>query len=231
MIATRFRSVCWVGGVAVAALSCYLVSQRVAGERQMLARMETEIVVGERAIRSLKTEIGTRAGLNQIERWNSDVLALRAPKSEQYVGSEVQLAALVQPVQPAMEMPAAIVPVAAPVAAEPTPGITRASYTPDPAPEAVEPAAPKPAAKAERAEKLKPSKSVVKLAKAEPKRAKAEVKLAKAEALRDAAPRLRPAVFVKPGRAHQNVALLDDKLLGDIDRIASREHSGSKRDR
>ena len=260
MIATRFRSVYWVGGVAVAALGCYLVSQRVAAERLMLAHVETEIVAGQRSIRSLKTEIGTRAGLNQIERWNLEVLALQAPKPAQYVDSEVQLAALVQPVQPAMDAPSAIVAVAATRAAEDTlPGITRASYMPDVAPRvarvehkpvslakaepkagkvekaaAHKPKADKPKVVLARADKPKAGASKAeKTTKAAPKHDRAEVRLAKAEAShdRDNTPRVRSAVYMKPGRDHQNVALLDDKLMGDLNRIASRERVGSKRER
>ncbi|MDB5662445.1 MAG: hypothetical protein JWN59_783, partial [Sphingomonas bacterium] len=89
MIATRFRSVYWVGGVAVAALGCYLVSQRVAAERAELASVEASIVTGKREIRALETELGTRAGMNQLERWNVEVLSLSAPKPGQYLDSEV----------------------------------------------------------------------------------------------------------------------------------------------
>ena len=48
----------------------------------------------KRDIRQLQTELGTRASLRQLERWNSDVLALSAPKANQYLRSEESLAAL-----------------------------------------------------------------------------------------------------------------------------------------
>lgn len=328
MIATRFRSVYWVGGVAVAALGCYLVSQRVAAERQTLTRVETEILVGKRAVRALRTEIGTRAGLNQIERWNADVLALQAPKSGQLLASEVQLAALIQPTPPAMDAPAAVVPAAATTPVVPAAGVTRTSYASaeEPAPARPKPAAAEPVAlhdeaearpikavkrdepkprdraakaevklaakevkpahaeaKADRADvakpkadvrfarsdeakpkaevrlartdakpkpeariakaEAKPKKADVRLAEADNRPARAEtkhakseaqpaktapeVRLAKAEPGRDGA-RARPAVYVKPGRDRENVALLDDRLLGDLTRIAARERSSDK---
>lgn len=92
MIVTKFRSVGWVAGVAVAALGCYLVSQRVSTERTELAKVERRILAAKRDIRQLEVEIQTRARLPQLERWNADVLALSAPRAAQFVENEVQLA-------------------------------------------------------------------------------------------------------------------------------------------
>lgn len=97
MIATRFRSVGWVAGVAVAALGCYLISQRVATERAMVAKVEHQIIAAKQDIRQLQTEIGTRGRMGQLERWNGEVLALSAPKPGQFLESEVRLASLNDP--------------------------------------------------------------------------------------------------------------------------------------
>jgi len=94
MIVQSFRSVLWVGAVAGAAISCYMVSLRVAAERAALERVETNILVAKRDIRSLDTELTTRGRLRQLERWNSDVLALTAPTEGQFLEGEVQLASL-----------------------------------------------------------------------------------------------------------------------------------------
>lgn len=96
MIATRFRSVGWVAGVAVAALGCYLVSQRVATERATVAKVERQILAAKQDIRQLQTEIGTRGRMGQLEVWNGQVLALSAPKAGQFLDSEVRLASLNQ---------------------------------------------------------------------------------------------------------------------------------------
>lgn len=96
MIATRFRSVGWVAGVAVAALGCYLVSQRVATERATVAKVERQILAAKQDIRQLQTEIGTRGRMGQLEIWNGQVLALSAPKAGQFLESEVRLASLNQ---------------------------------------------------------------------------------------------------------------------------------------
>jgi hypothetical protein len=279
MIATRFRSVYWVGGVAVAALGCYLVSQRVAAERQNLARVETEIAMGERQIRALETEIGTRAGMNQIERWNTEVLSLSAPKAGQFMASEVQLASLTRPVVPAMEAPAAVQLASAPgTAPEPSSSpISRVSYQTTTSLAEPEPSAPAVVrtsyTKVEPAKRAEPARPVRKAAAATPAKAKAEptkkpersaaktdakksaakpkaetrpertaqrerkaepVKAAKRVADRkteDNAARVRPAIYVKPKAKHQSVALLDDKLVGDLGRLAQSERTGGKRSR
>lgn len=92
MIARRFRSVGWVGCVAVAALGCYLVSQRVASERAHVEQLDRRIMMARIDIRKLQTELGTRSRLPVLEQWNRDVLALSAPGAGQYLHGEVQLA-------------------------------------------------------------------------------------------------------------------------------------------
>ena len=106
MSVRSFRPVFMVGGVAAAALSCYLVSLRVASERAALESVENEIVLAQRDIRLLQTEIGTRGRLAQLERWNVKVLALSAPSADQFVPDSFQLASLVAPERkPVVEAP------------------------------------------------------------------------------------------------------------------------------
>lgn len=94
MIARGFRSVGWVAAVGGAALGCYMLSLQVATERADLARVERQIVSTKQQIRSLQTELGTRGRLSQLERWNSDVLALSAPATGQFLRDEFTLARL-----------------------------------------------------------------------------------------------------------------------------------------
>ncbi|WP_157215959.1 hypothetical protein [Flavisphingomonas formosensis] len=94
MIATRFRSVGWVAAVATAALGCYLVSLRVASERNKVEALDSAILDTRRNIQDLRIEIATRGGLNQIEKWNISVLSLTAPKAGQFLKGEMQLASL-----------------------------------------------------------------------------------------------------------------------------------------
>ena len=92
-----FRSLFMVASCAGAALGCYLVSLRVASERAALEAVETKIVLAQRDLRVLQTEIGTRGRLAQLERWNAKVLALSAPSADQFLGGSFELARLTTP--------------------------------------------------------------------------------------------------------------------------------------
>lgn len=94
MIAQRFRPVGWVAGVALAATALYLVSLQVASERGRLEAIDRKIAATKREIRQLQTEMGTRASLRQLERWNGEVLALSAPQAGQYLSGEAGLETL-----------------------------------------------------------------------------------------------------------------------------------------
>lgn len=97
MSVRSFRSVFMVASCAGAALGCYLVSLRVASERAALEGIETRIVLTQRDIRLLQTEIGTRGRLAQLERWNVKVLALSAPSADQFLDGGFALAKMVAP--------------------------------------------------------------------------------------------------------------------------------------
>ena len=110
-----FQSVFMVGAVASAALGCYLVSLRVASERASLEGVETKIVLAQRDIRLLETEIGTRGRLAQLERWNVRAVQLSAPTADQFVETGFQLATLVKPeAKPAVDLPVVLASAPAP---------------------------------------------------------------------------------------------------------------------
>ncbi len=94
MIVQRFKAVGWVAMVAIAATFLYLISLQVAVERGKLEAVEAQINAAQREVRQLQTEMGTRASLRQLERWNGEVLALSAPKATQFVSNGAQLVAL-----------------------------------------------------------------------------------------------------------------------------------------
>ena len=120
MSAQGFKSVFMVGAIAGAALGCYLVSLRVASERAALESVENKIVLAQRDIRLLNTEIGTRGRLAQLERWNVKVIRLSAPSADQFVESSFQLATLAKPeAKPAVEAPLVYAAAPAPVRREP----------------------------------------------------------------------------------------------------------------
>ena len=97
MSAHSFRSLTMAATCAAAALGCYLVSLRVASERASLEDVETRIVLAQRDLRVLQTEIGTRGRLSQLERWNAGAFALSAPAADQFLRGSFELARLTQP--------------------------------------------------------------------------------------------------------------------------------------
>ena len=97
MSSRSFRSVFMVASCAGAALGCYMVSLRVASERAKLEGVETRIVLAQRDMRVLQTEIGTRGRLSQLERWNAGAFALGAPAADQFLKGGFELARLARP--------------------------------------------------------------------------------------------------------------------------------------
>ena len=91
MIAHKFRPVVWVVGCAFAATALYTVSLGVASERTRMEDLDQQIALTQRDIRQLQTEMGTRASLRQLERWNVEALALSAPKAGQFRATESAL--------------------------------------------------------------------------------------------------------------------------------------------
>ena len=91
MIAHTFRPVVWVVGCAFAATALYTVSLGVASERTRMEDLDQQIAMTQRDIRQLQTEMGTRASLRQLERWNVEALALSAPKAGQFRATESAL--------------------------------------------------------------------------------------------------------------------------------------------
>jgi hypothetical protein len=119
MIAQRFRNLGHVAMVASAATGLYLISLQVAAERGKLEAVERQIGAAKRDMRQLQTELGTRASMRQLERWNGDVLALSAPKASQFARDGAQLVAL--NLDDADRSPNAPPPAMALVAASPAP--------------------------------------------------------------------------------------------------------------
>lgn len=83
----------FVMGVLVAP-PCYLVSSSVAAERARVDSLERAIIAAKREIRDLETEFETRANHAQLEKWNGEVLALAAPRPDQFLAGEDALAQL-----------------------------------------------------------------------------------------------------------------------------------------
>jgi len=193
MIAQRLRPIGWVAAVATAAVSLYLVSLRVAAERGALEDVDRQILLTRSDIRRLQTELGTRASMRQLERWNGDVLSLSAPTAAQYMHDGHQLIAYATTGElnplPRATGPASVrAVVAAEKVAPSEPVLTKAVVTTEPGEES-------PAPRLTRAAMLQ------------------------TVAMVRPAPEARPA-SVSPSRA---VAMLDDTTLSDLARRAARE--------
>jgi hypothetical protein len=135
MSGRSFRSVFMVASCAGAALGCYLVSLRVASERAALEAVETKIVLAQRDLRVIQTEIGTRGRLAQLERWNASALALTAPSADQILGGSFELARLTTP-QHQVDLQAPVVLASAPAPERDAIAQPRASDDSAPAPSA-----------------------------------------------------------------------------------------------
>jgi len=90
----RLQSLFWVLLVALGALSAYLVSLRVATERNELMHVRTQIAIARADIRYLETEFSARANMRQLERWNAEDFRYAALPAEHYLDGERALAHL-----------------------------------------------------------------------------------------------------------------------------------------
>ncbi|WP_344708189.1 hypothetical protein [Sphingomonas humi] len=100
-----------------------MVSLKVASERAALEEVQNRIVLAQRDIRVLQTEIGTRGRLEQLESWNVKVLALSAPQAQQFLEGEFQLATLAAPTSK-VDPAAPVVLASAPAPASQRPAVT-----------------------------------------------------------------------------------------------------------
>lgn len=92
VVALRFRWFGWFVLCVSVILGCYLMSSRVAAERNKLAAIESSIARTQRDITALETEFDTRASFAQLQRWNGDTLKLSAPTAGQYIRNDAELA-------------------------------------------------------------------------------------------------------------------------------------------
>jgi hypothetical protein len=92
VVAHRFRWFGWFVLCVSVILGCYLMSSRVAAERNKLVSIESSIARTQRDITALETEFDTRASFAQLQRWNGDTLKLSAPTAGQYIRDDAELA-------------------------------------------------------------------------------------------------------------------------------------------
>lgn len=90
----RLQSLIWILLVALGALGAYLVSLKVATERNELMKVQAQIARARADIRYLETEFSARANMRQLERWNQHDFMYATPTTQQYLGGERALANL-----------------------------------------------------------------------------------------------------------------------------------------
>jgi hypothetical protein len=204
MIGRGFKSVVWVAAIGVAALVCYMFSLRVAEERAGLAELEGQIRRAEQSIQTLKTELGTRSRVHQLQHWAAADFGFASPTAGQFLQDEITLASLDMPAAaPAMESPVqmAAAPVAAPEQRKP-----------------VQAVAPAPA----------PTRPAVRQASTQP--AADRTLLRRASVVEAPAPAARPKP-AKPAAARAPAArpaLVNDRTLQAIDRSARAERGSDR---
>lgn len=107
----RLQSLFWVLLVALGALAAYLVSLKVATERNELMRVRAQIAAARADIRYLETEFSARANMRQLERWNAQDLRYSTLTAAHYLDGERSLASLegIAPNGPAYAAPPVMV--------------------------------------------------------------------------------------------------------------------------
>lgn len=90
----RLQNILWIIIVAFGALTAYLISLRVATERNAAEALDQRIRQVRADIRYLEIEYEARTNMRQLEQWNSQVYRYIAPQSAQYLPDERALAHL-----------------------------------------------------------------------------------------------------------------------------------------
>jgi len=104
-IAVRFRAIVLTALVIASALVFYMVSLHVSTERSAVERLRRTNAAMAGDIRRLHAELGTRARMPQLERWNVALLSLSAPRAVQYLDGAVELATFGMAPRPGMDAP------------------------------------------------------------------------------------------------------------------------------
>ncbi|WP_336973261.1 colicin transporter [Sphingobium aromaticiconvertens] len=213
----RLQSLFWVLVVALGALGAYLVSLRVATERNELTRVQVQISAARADIRYLETEFSARSSMRQLERWNVDDFRYSTPAAAQYLEGERALAHLdgIQPNGPAYVAP---------------PVMVAMVETPADLPSAPQPAPASPAATQIRSDiaiirSAHARDNVEKLAVADkPSKPSKPAKKAKEKEAPVDTSRPDPLARRAERMAMLDAKLLDDSTLGDLSARAAREN-------
>ncbi len=132
------RSALMVALTVAVCTGCYSATYYGVEQRGEIEKLHRSLARHDRAIRNLEAEVGTRARLPLLERWNEKVLQMSAPAVGQFMRSPVQLVSLVAPAAPVEPMVQPAIAPAKPATA-PAPTVVQVRF--DAAPAATTPAA------------------------------------------------------------------------------------------
>lgn len=97
---SRIRQIGWAAVLAACIALFALLSFQVQTVRSEVLLAEREIISLERDVLMLETEFQTRASQRQLAEWNTLELGYKAPRADQYLDNERQLASLGQAAGP-----------------------------------------------------------------------------------------------------------------------------------
>ncbi|QZD90139.1 hypothetical protein K3148_01660 [Qipengyuania aurantiaca] len=95
--ATRIRQIGWLVVLAACVAAFLALTFRVNAVKSEVRLIERQIIAAERSKLMLETEFQTRASQHQLAAWNQVEFGYKAPRADQYVEHERQLAALGTP--------------------------------------------------------------------------------------------------------------------------------------
>ena len=97
---SRIRQIGWVAVLAACMALFALLSFQVLTVKSAVQLAEREIITLERQTLMLETEFQSRASQRQLAEWNAVELGYKAPRADQFIDNERQLASLGLPAGP-----------------------------------------------------------------------------------------------------------------------------------
>ncbi|MFZ9395148.1 MAG: hypothetical protein ACO25F_03685 [Erythrobacter sp.] len=105
MSGSRLRQIGWLVVLAVCACLFLALSFQVHAVKSEVLLAERQIIALERETLMLETEFEARANQRQLAEWNEVEFGYQAPRADQFLESELQLASLGSPIGPGAPSP------------------------------------------------------------------------------------------------------------------------------
>lgn len=105
ILQSRFRQIGWFLGLAICIGLFLALSFQTHSVRSEVHLAERDLIALERETSMLETEFQTRASQRQLSDWNAVEFGYAAPRADQYLENERQLASLGSPERPGAPSP------------------------------------------------------------------------------------------------------------------------------